>query len=81
MIKKRHFTAYVLGANRGEYVRHKNGGPAFISHDNGSCEWWAYDLWYEYTIDYCKALGFSKMKTMQWVLKYGEILPTHIDMC
>lgn len=60
--------------------RHRNGHPAVI-HLDGDCEWWVNGLYYDDVRMYCKSLRYSKMKTMTMILKYGDILPMHIDEC
>ncbi len=70
------YVGYVLGYSKGEYIRHRNGGPAFISNYAMDCEWWVHNIHYERTRGYCAALKYTKIKTMAMILKYGETLPT-----
>jgi hypothetical protein len=74
--------AYLIGLKGiTREVVHRNGGPALVSNSSGKCYWYVRGAEYTTTREYCKALKYSKIKTMAMMLKHGEILPTHIDMC
>lgn len=58
-------------------ILHRIGAPAEIF--NGDCAFYIDGYQYLNTKEYCEACKFSKVKTMEWYIKYGELLPTLID--
>ncbi len=70
------------GENKGKryyWWRHRIGGPAYINDSYDCIEWHVKGIWYEDTIKYCKACGFSDETTVMWVLKYGDMLPEELS--
>lgn len=58
---------------------HRDGKPAMVMDLNGEMEyrvsWYAYGKHFMDTRDYCEILGYDQIKTMSWLLKYGDTLP------
>jgi len=67
---------YVKTHNNSTFYRilHRIGAPAEIF--NGDCRFYIDGYIYTNTKEYCEACKFSKVNTMEWYIKYGELLPT-----
>lgn len=59
------------------WYRHRIGRPA-INH-NGKLWWYIRGIKITDTKEYCELCGFSDIKTMQWLLKYGDELPSDLN--
>lgn len=61
------------------WYMHKVGAPAYIDRVDHVVNWYIRGERFTDTVEYCVACGFNKLKTMQWVLKYGKTLPHSPD--
>lgn len=78
--KRYDYTQYVAWRlSTGQF--HRRGKPALIWAD-GRVEWAAYQYGViRNTVKYCNVIKLTKQQTVLMLLKYGDILPTHVNDC